>query len=600
MPEQTTKRSGQRVAALLVALLGFAAVGLGSGGSASAAVVPDAITAVSVVESSAEYGQRVRVEAEWTIPDTTNPGDTFWLQLPPELGRRNTSFELRSPSGDVVATATVTPDGRVTFTVTDYVTTHDEVSGTAYFSTTFVSEATGGEDLTLEFVTSGSTYTDQVTVVGFEPIDRAHPVKGGFWTDQDDQGLSVPEGAVAWSVASPRGPYDHLKFTDQAGPGQSFRCGSLTVERTTEVDPFSGFLVNLSLVPPVDYTATCSDQGWTVVLDRALAANEIVQVRVLADITDPTLTEYTNSAVVTADGTTKPTTATVRRFDAGGTGDGDGLGPLRVTKVVDAQGEEQPMGPFTLRVSCAWNGSPAVGYPRTIVFDGPGSKTLYAPITSQCSVTEPDTGGATSVKVEPANGVTVTKDATGTVELVVTNTFTPSPSGSFQLIKELAGPVTAADIAAGTTFTVKYTVDGEPAAAPLRVTFDEPAYSPQFPVGTRIELAEMDADPTALPDGFTWGTASFSVGGAESNALTISEDGEAAPATVVTLTNHVVAVSPPAGPSEPTAPPVAPTLPATGSDDLLRPAFVLGLLMLGAGAGLALKTRGRRSRRHCA
>lgn len=592
-------RSWKHLAALLGALVGFSSLAVGSAGSAAAAEIADAITAVSVVEDAAAYGDRVRVDVTWALPDTVRAGDTFWLQLPDELARRNTTFDLRAPSGAVVATAVVATTGRVTFTVTDFVENHDQVSGSAYFSTTFVSQADGGEVLTLDFPTSGVVHTDQITVTGFDPIDRDHPVKAGFWTDPDDQGLATPAGALTWAVASPRGPADTVRFSDEADAGQAFDCGSVAVERTTTVDPFSGFLLDLVAVPAAEYTLTCTAQAWSVELDRPLADAEIVQVLVQADITDPTLSDYTNDATVTVGSTTGGTTATVSRFDAGGVGDGDGMGPLRVVKVVQDEENETARGPFTVRVDCTWDGAPAPDYPKTLTFDGAGSRLLTAPIASLCTVTETETGGADDVAVTPEAGVTVTKDVTGTVELVVTNTFRTAPSGSFSLTKEVAGPPGAVEVAPGTTFTVSYTVDGVVAPEPLTVTIGEPAFSPQFPVGAQIVLAERTPDPAALPENYVWTDAVFTVDGEETDALVIAADGEAAPAVAVTLTNHVATVLPPAVPEvpqeEPDQPRDAPGLPDTGSGPWTLPGLALALTLIAAGSVLLRVARPART-----
>lgn len=554
---------------------------------ASAAEIPDAITAVEVTATSAEYGDQIRVDVRWALPDSAAAGDTFWLQLPPELARRTTTFELSAPDGAVVARAVVAASGRVTFTVTDFVETHDQVAGSAYLVATFVAQSTGGETLTLTFPTSGSVFTDKIEVNGFSPIDRSGPVKAGFWTDPDDQGLTTPEGALTWAVASPRGPSDRVEFRDTANTGQSFRCTDLVVERTTRVDPFSGYLLDLTPVPESEYTAVCSPDAWSVTLDRALAEGEIVQVSLTADITDPTLPEYTNDAEVTTTTTGTATSATVSRFDAGGVGDGDGRGPLTIVKKVNGPAAESAEGLFTIAVDCVWNGRSAAGFPRELTFDGPGSTTIQAPIASLCTATEPEDGGAAATSIAPAAGVTVTKDATGTVELVVTNTFSAAPTGSFVLSKELAGPVTTEELAPGTSFAVAYTVDGVPVEKPLVVVPGEQTFSPQFPVGTEITLRELEPDEDILPRSFFWTDGVFTVDGTEADSFTIVADGEAQPGTVVTLTNHMAMVVPPTGHADGSGP----ALPDTGSAPWLLPGVVLALTLIVAGSVLVRVAR---------
>lgn len=574
--------------ALVVCTLAGLTTFLLPSGAATASEIPGAITSVAVVEDTAQYGDRVQIEVDWALPDTVSAGDTFWLQLPAEFTRHSTTFDLRSPDGEVVATAVVAPDGRVTFTATSFVETHDGVAGSAYFRVTFTSETSGGGLLTLEFPTSTTVYTDQIEVVPFTAIDRSGPVKAGFWTDPDDQGLTTPEGALTWSVASPRGPADELRFTDEITVDQAFRCNDLVVERTTTIDGYSGFLRDLSPVPASDYALTCSAEAWELVLERPVAEGEVIQVTVTADITDPTLASYSNDAVVTTGTTDRVTTATVSRFDAGGVGDGDGMGPLRIVKAVQGDLPEGSAGPFTIRVDCDWNGSPVPGYPRSVEFDGPGSTTMAAPIASRCVAIETESGGADQVTVAPQGAVTITKDTTGTAEIVVTNTF--APTGSFVVTKELAGPIEPEDLAEGATFEVTYTVDGVPASDPLVLTPGEPTFSPQFPVGTVVVLAESGPDPDVLPDAFTWTGATFTVDGEETDGLVITADGEATSGTEVVLTNHVAGVLPPAVPEGPES---EPALPDTGSSPWLLPGVAIAVALLVAGIVLV-----RASTRH--
>lgn len=573
-------RSWKHLAVVLGTLAGFTTLLLPSS-PATAAVIPDAITAVSVVDDSVQYGDQVRIEVNWALPDSAAAGDTFWLQLPDVFTRHRTTFDLRSPSGEVVATAAVAADGRVTFTATDFVASHDSVAGSAYFSVTFTSEMTGGGLITVEFPTSSTVHTDEIEVLPFTPIDRSGPVKAGFWTDPDDQGLASPEGALTWSIASPRGPADQLRFDDEANPGQAFRCDEVLVERTTTTDDFSGYLLDLTPVAATDYDLSCSAAGWSLNLTRPLAADEIVQVTLTADITDPTLEGYTNDAVVTTGTRDRVTTATVSRFDAGGIGDGDGMGPLRIVKTVKGPLPVALAEPFVVRVDCDWHGSPAPGYPRSVTFDGAGSAVLQAPIASRCVAAETETGGAENVSVVPESGVTVTKDAAGTVEIVVTNTF--EPTGSFAITKALAGPLTADDLAADTSFEVTYTVNGEPAPEPLVLQVGETTSSPQFPVGTEIVLTESDPGPDALPQDYVWTGSTFTLGGVETDRLTITADGEAHAASEVTLTNHMAIVAPP---TEAPVPPSGSPLPDTGSSPWMVPAGAIALVLVLAGAVL--------------
>lgn len=413
------RRLGRGVALLIAAFCAMAGLVLTVGGAANAADLPNVISNVSVVEDAAAPSSQVRIDLDWSVPDSARSGDTFTLTLPPELARYTTSFDLKAPDGSVVAHATVSASGVVTFTLTSYVDTHDNVSGTAFLHATFEVDQPAGTAVVLDFTTNGATYTDQVTVA-IDVVDRLHPVKAGSWTDADDQGLTKPEGAIYWTVASPKGPYGQVVFEDVAQPGQTIDCASVSMASTTTWSTSTGFLTNLAPVPASDYTVVCTDQKVTVTMTRPLADGEVAQIGFTSTITDPTLSTYTNTGSVTFDGTKESASADVVRYDAGGAGDGDGMGPVTVTKVVEGHASAAT-GPFEVSVDCVWNGASAPGYPQTLTFDGAGTQTLSAPIASVCTATETADGGATASTVSP--DVTVVKDSEGPVTLTVTNTF---------------------------------------------------------------------------------------------------------------------------------------------------------------------------------
>lgn len=418
----------QRWKRAVTTVVALAAVAIGTvmgAQAASAAPVPDAITTVSVEQDSAQSGTQVKIDLDWSVPNGAQPGDHFTLQLPSELSRFIAAFDLTDDDGSVVAKAVVDNAGLVTFTLTDFVASHPfDVHGSAYFWATFRSAEDPGTPVTVTFTTdSGDEFDDVITVVGATQINRTVPVKAGSWADPTDQGTTKPTGALVWSVAAPRGPFSTLVFEDLAQPGIEIACGTPVRVYSTMTTNANGGLINLVTIPAADYAAACTPQGITVSMNRPVADGEFIQVTFNSTIVDPALSSYANTATVTADGRGQTTSAKVDRKGAGGTGTGTGMGPLKITKVV--AGDGTPSGPFTIVVDCTWAGRPAPGFPQTLTFQGAESQTLSAPVSSTCTATEPESGGAETVEISEA--ATVTAATTGTAEITITNTFVKTP-----------------------------------------------------------------------------------------------------------------------------------------------------------------------------
>ena len=102
------------------------------------------------------------------------------------------------------------------------------------------------------------------------------------------------------------------------------------------------------------------------------------------------------------------------------------LAPVSVTKVVDGEGAEFGTGPFTVELSCTFQGEAVdLGDAAQIVLvaDETGAWTGL-PVGAECEVTETDNGGATSVEIVPSIfPVTGDTDESDPVAVTVTNTF---------------------------------------------------------------------------------------------------------------------------------------------------------------------------------
>lgn len=123
---------------------------------ADAAEIDNAFTDVETTGTIA-VGQTFQLTANWKVPDNSQPGDTFSLQLPDELEPVQKDFELRDAAGDVVATAKA-DGGVVTVTLTDYVLAHPKnIQGTLFFDIYVEQGTEAGETLVIRWGDSSKT-----------------------------------------------------------------------------------------------------------------------------------------------------------------------------------------------------------------------------------------------------------------------------------------------------------------------------------------------------------------------------------------------------------------------------------------------------------
>lgn len=310
------------VRAALALVLGVLVAVAGIARPAAATELPGAITDVSVREDAVGYWSTVTVDVAWSVPDDATAGDTFSLTLPEALDPSVTGFALTDPDGAIVADATISGQ-QVTFTLTDYVDTHQAVSGTAWFQTTLDhSVVTDDGPLPLTFeVTGGVHHDDEVTVTGTgQSIDRDVARKFGYFRDRLDQGRTEPDQAIAWAVESALGPAATVAMADAPGAGHEIDCSTVRFRRAFEFAA-DGEITDLADVDPASYELTCAPDGIEVVAGP-LAAGELFRLDYRTTITDQSVGSYTNGATVTMDGAPWEGTATTRRSSAGGDGDG--------------------------------------------------------------------------------------------------------------------------------------------------------------------------------------------------------------------------------------------------------------------------------------
>lgn len=307
---------------LIAAVLLTTGLAIAVPAGASAAPITGAITDIEITETTVGQFDSFRVDIDWAVPNSANGGDTFTLDLPDELKAMTGGFNLLAPDGSVVAVATIDDQGLVTFTLTDYVNTHDDVKGTAFFEVQYTEETTSGEPITLEFDADGTVFTEELTGEGVPEIDRTKPGKIGYWADSATQAQN-PDGALVWRLQGPEGPFDQVVFDDTLGTGQKIDCDSFFIRSSTTTKP-SGELIDPQPVAADRYDEpqlVCTDNKLVLTV-TGVGEGEIVEIGYTSTIVDPPQDVYSNHADVTADGIPQPTTSNVRKYTSGGDGSG--------------------------------------------------------------------------------------------------------------------------------------------------------------------------------------------------------------------------------------------------------------------------------------
>ena len=156
-------RRGLAIAAAL-SLLG---VGAFASRAVHAAVIEGAVTEITVTPTNPRPNDPIRTTIAWCVPDGTQEGDTFSIEMPEQLGGFPPSFPLTDPSGELVATATIGGDPvTAIFTMTDYAETHIGVCGDAFFESRLTADDVANTTQTLTYVVNGSITFERVIEIG--------------------------------------------------------------------------------------------------------------------------------------------------------------------------------------------------------------------------------------------------------------------------------------------------------------------------------------------------------------------------------------------------------------------------------------------------
>ncbi|WP_159704877.1 Ig-like domain-containing protein [Arthrobacter sp. 18067] len=320
MKNQIHLKTVSLVAALLAAVMAVLGLGM-SALPANAAELADAEITLSTESVVSSQWDQVDLTCAWSVPDNSQPGDTFSIQLPSELRWFGAaSFDLDNSAGDTVATAVANDTGLVVFTLTDFVGTHPlDVGGTCSFTTQYSVKPANGETQELTFTVGSSVVRVPVVI---EPCrsdcDPGVPTSVGksmWWSDAGQTELES-----VFYMPPMVSETNDVVVTDTPAPGMEIDCSRVTPRVGQRVGNAG------NIVTPYDddeYPASieCSPQELTVTW-TGLPEGEHVELFVVTEVTDASLASYENNGTVTISGQETPVGAQTRRSSGSGTGEG--------------------------------------------------------------------------------------------------------------------------------------------------------------------------------------------------------------------------------------------------------------------------------------
>ena len=328
MNNQLHVKVASAATALLAALL-LAVALVWSAAPAHAAAIAGARITLSTQSVVTNQWDQVDLSCTWSVPDHSKPGDTFELQLPPQLRWFGTaSFDLNNPDGDTVAKAEASDSGLVVFTLTDFVQTHQfDIGGTCSFTTQYSADPGNSTANQLDFVIGDTVVRVPVDIKpctsDCAPVPTS-PGKAMWWADAEQTRLE----SIVYMPPMQSDTND-VVVTDSPAAGMEIDCDEIT--------PRVGKVLNAqgNIIDPMDtdkYPAVVEcTPGKVTATWTGLPKGERVELFVVAAVTDPNLDSYTNTGTVTISGVESAISAETKRTFADGSGDAT-TGPTATPK----------------------------------------------------------------------------------------------------------------------------------------------------------------------------------------------------------------------------------------------------------------------------
>ena len=314
-----------------------------------------AITSVTVVRSDSagnpvtgdfKVGDRIRLDATWSVPDSAKGGDTFSMTLPSEFARYTQGFTLPDANGNIVGNCSVSSGAApvLTCTLTDYVNEKTDVAGTLWFLATLDGST---EEEGVSFNVDGTVIFVQIPG-GINPNPGTgpgtpqppQPYVPGNPSKSSSQGQN---GVMSWTVAFPgnRVGSGDVVITDALTPqGANTQAhhntdGKLTIQyRPGGLKP-DGTATSWQNLTGWTGGWNAEGTGYSVTIPANLidpGAGYRISYTTIPNETAYTGDKFSNTANVSGIELTRTQSWTVT---GGGTGSGADLGTVNITKLGD-------------------------------------------------------------------------------------------------------------------------------------------------------------------------------------------------------------------------------------------------------------------------
>lgn len=237
------------------------------------------VSGSNITEDGTTYrsrgGQLARVTFSWSVPAEASAGDTFTVTLPQalEIHPLLSPFSVYEGSDEVAKVTWSSGAGSVmTFTLTDYVNTHSNVSGTATVTVVWT-DGTSPGDYDLTFTGCQGSGTLKGTLLP-EPTS-------GVFSSSSKYGVVDPDSStVVWNLgigSATKGDYSDspLVVEDPGGDGYTLSCDNLMIDNITPA-PYTEVVYYRNFLPKSCYTCeVLGDRGVRVTFNKNSNGNYI-------------------------------------------------------------------------------------------------------------------------------------------------------------------------------------------------------------------------------------------------------------------------------------------------------------------------------------
>ncbi len=295
---------------------------------AHAAVITNAVTSISVLDTQVHSSGIVDVSFAYKVPDGTKAGDTFTITMSDNvMMKQGQKFALLAPDGQVVARALVVGQ-KIVFTMTSYSEEHYGVGGTGHLGLRFDADAVekGG---TQNVVLHSGPVVGSGEVKILVPVATHDARKWMTWVASPGSKGYPDQDNLIWRVVSetitPEMVGQRLALVDAGGTGIVLDCSTISLS-VGKFFPSGQFSVTGPYTGPV-LSSTCDS---TEALRRITVTDDLVGSSLVlsgaASAPDEDQTTFTNSGRQVLAGHATPVHATAQTSS----GAGDGVGYKRV------------------------------------------------------------------------------------------------------------------------------------------------------------------------------------------------------------------------------------------------------------------------------